>query len=119
MYNFVSIDGILEKNSSFARNFTPVFYNSAIINGNIWPAIYISHIQLFTERRTMTNRQQPIAYNKKTEDLASPLLFSLIRSPPRRIRSRPSPERPPRKQDNTIIQNTPGTRPRKSSLPAA
>ena len=116
MYNFVSIDGILEKNSSFHRNSTPVFYNSAIMNGSIWPAIYISHIQLFTAHRL---RQQPIAYNKKTEDLASPLLFSLIRSPPRRIRSRPSPERPPRKQDNTIIQNTPGTRPRKSSLPAA
>lgn len=77
MYNFVSIDGILEKNSSFPRDFTPVFYNSAIMSRNIWPAIYISHIQLFTERRTMTNRPQaaPAAHSiQQKKQRTSPVL---------------------------------------------
>lgn len=100
MYNFVSIGSILEKNSSFSRDFTPIFYNLGTakkIYGQ--PFMCLTSIPL-TERRSTANRpqaaRQPVTANKKKQRTAPVLCFfasSVAR--PRRIRSHPSLERPP------------------------
>lgn len=100
MYNFVSIGSILEKNSSFSRDFAPIFYNSGTAKKNIWPAIYVSHIH--PPYRTPVYGQSPAScaaacYSQQKKQRTAPVLcfFASSVARPRGIRSHPSPERPP------------------------